>query len=77
MDSRSKKVNHLNTNTSFDFSSGAANYDYCNWKGIEPLSVDWLEYIIGFSEARGCWVKRWNKDTLEFSCPPSGGPEGC
>jgi hypothetical protein len=35
-------------------------------KGIEPLSVDWLEYIIGFSEARGCWVKRWNKDSFDF-----------
>lgn len=66
MDSRSKTVNNLNLNTNnkFDFS---IYYDYCNWKGIEPLSVDWLEYIIGFCEARGCWVKRWNKDALEFS----------
>jgi len=64
MESRSKKVNNLNINTCFDFS---IYYDYCNWKGIEPLSVDWLEYIIGFSEARGCWVKRWNKHSLEFS----------
>ena len=69
MDSRSKKVNNLNINTSFNFS---IYYDYCNWKGIEPLSVDWLEYIIGFTEARGCWVKPWNKDSLEFSCSPSG-----
>ena len=63
MDSRSKKVNNLNINTSFNFS---IYYDYCNWKGIEPLSVDWLEYIIGFSEAQGCWVKRWNKDSFDF-----------
>lgn len=77
-------------------------YDYCNWKGIEPLSVDWLEYILGFAEARGLrpgearlgvalWplflffykkkkgkcasrdgVKRWNKDSLEFSYRPRG-----
>lgn len=64
MESRSNKVNNLNLNTSFDFS---IYYDYCNWKGIEPLSVDWLEYIIGFSG-----VKRWNKDSLEFSCSPKG-----
>ena len=63
MESHSKKLKNLNVNTSnnLDFS---IYYDYCNWKGIEPLSVDWLEYILGFTEAR---VKRWNKDSLEFS----------
>jgi hypothetical protein len=52
MESQSKKRNNLNVNTSnnLDFS---IYYDYCNWKGIEPLSIDWLEYILGFTEARG------------------------
>lgn len=40
MEAHSKIVTNLNVNTSKNFFSFSIYYDYCNWKGIEPLSVD-------------------------------------